>query len=78
MNHRPMSRSHPSSFQQWMEAQKEAASGEVPAEDAQETSVFGQLFVIQENFTAQLQELSGSLPDAGKTISLSVNTLTRI
>ena len=67
MTHRPMSRSNPSSFQQWMDAQKAAASGvsDVESNDGQETSVFGQLFAIQENFTNQLQELSGSLPDAG-------------
>jgi hypothetical protein len=63
MMHRSnMSRGN-SSFQEWMEEQREAAArGDEPESDA-ELSIFKQLTNIQENFTNQLQELSGSLPD---------------
>ena len=58
------STSSSSSFSDWLEQQKAAQNEENnPAEE--NVSMLSQLSSIQDNFTNQLQELSGSLPEAG-------------
>lgn len=67
MLNRAMARSSgSSSFSDWLEKQKAAERGDNVATDEQDNvSVFARFTSIQENFTNQLQELSGSLPEAG-------------
>jgi hypothetical protein len=65
MQNRLMSRNTGSSgFAEWLERQKAAErdEGKVPEEQA---SMFSKFSSIQDSFTNQLQELSGSLPEAG-------------
>lgn len=64
MQNRNMSRNSGSAFSDWLERQKAAENAEQNA-PATETSMFAQFSSIQEGFTNQLQELSGSLPEAG-------------
>lgn len=60
-----MSRSSGSSaFSDWLEKQKAAERGE-NNQPEQEGSIFSRFAAIQDSFTNQLQELSGSLPEAG-------------
>lgn len=64
MQNRNMSRNTGSSFSDWLERQKAAENAEKNAPESS-TSIFTQFSSIQEGFTNQLQELSGSLPEAG-------------
>jgi hypothetical protein len=65
MLNRGMSRSSgSSSFSDWLEKQKAAERGENNPPE-QQVSIFSRLTSIQDSFTNQLQELSGSLPEAG-------------
>ena len=52
------------SFSDWLEKQKAAENGSQNSQE-ESPSVFARFTSIQENFTDQLQELSGSLPEAG-------------
>lgn len=52
-----------SNFSSWVEQQRNAESA-ADEEDGNSPSIFGQLSAIQDSFTNQLSELSGSLPDA--------------
>lgn len=60
MNYR-MSKSN---FSNWVDQQKSAELVGDEEEGGESSSIFGQLNSIQNNFTNQLSELSGSLPDA--------------
>ena len=52
------------SFSDWLEKQKAAENGSQNSQE-ESPSVFARFTSIQDNFTDQLQELSGSLPEAG-------------
>lgn len=51
-----------SSFSSWLESQKQDGGEKEPESDI---SIWMQLGSIQESFVGQMQELTGSLPDAG-------------
>jgi hypothetical protein len=53
-----------SSFKDWLEQQKAAEAAELNGEE-ENVGLLTQFSSIQESFTNQLQELSGSLPEAG-------------
>mmetsp|Transcript_15801 Transcript_15801/g.26560 ORF Transcript_15801/g.26560 Transcript_15801/m.26560 type:complete len:232 (-) Transcript_15801:1073-1768(-) len=74
MQNRMSRSSNSSGFAQWLEQQK-AAQNEAENDGEESVGLFSQLSSIQDNFTNQLQEMSGSLPEAGP---LSASYRTRI
>lgn len=56
------SMSNKSDFSNWYDQQKVAQN---PVSNGENVSFLGQMSSIQDNFTNQLQELSGALPEAG-------------
>jgi hypothetical protein len=64
MQYRTMSKS--ASFSEWMNKKNEEASQEAGGEeDEEEVPFLTQIYDIQTNFTSQMQELAGGLPETG-------------
>jgi hypothetical protein len=53
-----------SNFSNWVDQQKNTENEGDEDESGESSTIFGQLNSIHNNFTNQLSELSGSLPDA--------------
>ena len=71
-----MSNNSGSAFSDWLERQKAAENAERNGPDTEKQSMFSQFASIQDNFTNQLQEMSGSLPEAGPLSASFRNRIT--
>jgi len=71
-----MSGNSGSAFSDWLERQKAAENAERNAPDEEKQSMFSQFASIQDNFTNQLQDMSGSLPEAGPLSASFRNRIT--
>jgi hypothetical protein len=66
MLHRPSTMAKNGSFAEWMNKKVEEENREeVGEEDDEEVPFLTQIYDIQSNFTSQMQELAGGLPESG-------------